>query len=83
VLCYALLLCSPSPVNSFVVDLGGCGASPAALARYGDGRAVLILNKGMKALLAKFEVCQAPGCFDPAYEAAKLRGAKRCVNGKC
>jgi hypothetical protein len=79
-----LVLLLPLPCHSFVVDLaGGCGASPAALANYGSGVAVLIVNPGIKVQLAKFEVCQNPGCFDPAYEAAKLRGAKRCVKGKC
>jgi hypothetical protein len=77
VLLLSLLCCS------FVVELGGCGASPAALANYGSGVATLIVNPGVKVLLAKFEICQRPGCFDPAYEAAKLRGAKRCVKGKC
>mgnify|MGYP001810559506 FL=1 len=34
-------------------------------------------------LLAKFEVFNDPGCFDPAYEKAKQQAAKPCINGKC
>lgn len=33
--------------------------------------------------MAKFEVCNDPGCFDQAAEAAKLARAKPCTNGKC
>jgi hypothetical protein len=43
----------------------------------------MVLNPQINALVTKFEICQNPGCFDPAYEAAKLKGAKRCVKGKC
>lgn len=41
------------------------------------------INPGTKILLAKFEVCNGPSCYDRAYEAAKLKGAKRCVKGIC
>jgi hypothetical protein len=78
-----LLLLLLVPCHSFVVDLAGCRGSPAALAGFGDGRAVLVINAGVKVQLAKFEICTRPGCFDPAAEAAKLKGAKRCVNGSC
>lgn len=37
----------------------------------------------IKILLAKFEVCNHPGCFDLKYEQAKQSAAKACVKGKC
>lgn len=41
------------------------------------------INPHTTVLLAKFEVCNSPGCFDPAYEAAKKASARSCDNGKC
>ena len=47
--------------------------------------AVLLMNigAGSKILLAKYEVCNDPGCFDPAYEKAKQQRALPCEKGKC
>lgn len=33
--------------------------------------------------VAKFEVCNDPGCYDPAYEAKKLANARNCAFQKC
>jgi hypothetical protein len=41
------------------------------------------INPRTKIELAKFEVCNNPGCFDAAYEQQKLETAKTCEKGKC
>jgi hypothetical protein len=33
--------------------------------------------------LAKFGVCNRPGCLDAAYEQQKLEDAKPCIKGVC
>lgn len=50
---------------------------------YEAHRVGMNINPYTKILLAKFEVCNNPGCFDPAYEQAKQKTAKACVRGKC
>ncbi|KAI8471872.1 MAG: hypothetical protein J3K34DRAFT_505673 [Monoraphidium minutum] len=76
--------------DAFVTDVGaGCAGVGAGCAgvgagnRYSATRLGINVNPFTKLLLAKFEVCNGPTCFDPAYEAAKLKGAGRCVNGVC
>jgi hypothetical protein len=41
------------------------------------------INPGTRIELAKFEVCNSPGCFDAAYEQQKLKTAKTCEKAKC
>lgn len=41
------------------------------------------INPKTTVLLAKFEVCNNPGCFDPAYEEAKKVSARSCDKGRC
>lgn len=41
------------------------------------------VNPDTRTLLAKFEACNNPGCFDAKYEAAKQAKALRCVSGEC
>lgn len=44
-------------------------------ANYNPPKVGMIFNPGGKALIAKFEVCSNPGCFDPVYEDNKLKNA--------
>lgn len=44
-------------------------------ADYDPPKIGMIFNPGGKALVAKFEVCNDPGCFDPTYEDKKLETA--------
>jgi hypothetical protein len=89
--CWACGLCSdgqgcPSAVgkwysDSYTTVAQGCGFD----AQKGPimHRAGFNINPGAKVLLAKFEVCNSQGCFDPAVEKAKQQAAKQCVKGKC
>eukprot|EP00775_Hariotina_reticulata_P006222 gene6222-6459_t len=43
----------------------------------------IVINPKTSVLLAKFEVCNSPNCFNAAYEDAKLANARPCVKGKC
>jgi hypothetical protein len=89
--CWVCAVCSkgggcPSAVgkwysDSFTTKATGCGIDPQK--GYVYHRAGININPQTKILLAKFEVCNNPGCFDPALEKAKQRAAKPCVKGKC
>jgi hypothetical protein len=46
-------------------------------------RVNIVINPKTKVLLAKFEVCNRPDCFNAAYEDAKLANARPCFSGKC
>lgn len=75
---------SPIPGHlSYVADLQGCKAAPKDLAGFTRTRAGITLNRGSHITLAKFEVCQDPGCFDAKREADKLRSAKACKKNAC
>jgi hypothetical protein len=43
----------------------------------------LVMSTGWEALLAKAEVCNSFGCFDPDYEAGKVKNAARCTEQEC
>lgn len=66
--------------DSFTTKARGC---PKEGEGYDYHQAGININPRTKILLAKFEVCSDPGCFDPAYEKAKQQAAKPCVKGKC
>lgn len=67
--------------DSYTTTAQGCDFDPQKGPSY--HRAGINFNPGAKVLLAKFEVCNSPGCFDAAYEKAKQQAAKPCVNAKC
>jgi len=89
--CWVCSLCSdgggcPSAVgkwysDSYTTKATGCDIDPQK--GYEFHRAGININPQTKILLAKFEVCNSPGCFDPAVEKAKQQAAKPCVKGKC
>jgi hypothetical protein len=89
--CWVCALCRdgggcPSEVgkwysDSFTTKATGCDIDPQK--GYVYHRAGININPQTKILLAKFEVCNNPGCFDPAAEKAKQQAAKACVKGKC
>jgi hypothetical protein len=89
--CWVCALCSkgggcPSAVgkwysDSYTTKATGCDIDPQK--GYIFHRAGININPQTKILLAKFEVCNNPGCFDPAVEKAKQQAAKPCVNGTC
>ncbi|KAI8471845.1 MAG: hypothetical protein J3K34DRAFT_505604 [Monoraphidium minutum] len=88
--CFVCGLCSQGagcPANigqwyteTYVTSFSGCAGVDTKKGYYAN-RIGFHVNPGYKFLLAKFEVCNGPSCFNPAYEAAKLKGAKRCVKG--
>lgn len=43
----------------------------------------LMMSPGWKALLAKAEVCNGDGCFDPLYELRKEQSAVKCTAQGC
>lgn len=46
-------------------------------------RAGININPYTTVKLAKFEVCNGPGCFDAAYEQRQMKDAKPCIKGVC
>jgi hypothetical protein len=76
----------PSEVGKWYSDscttkATGCDFDPQK--GYEFHRVGININPQTKILLAKFEVCNSPGCFDPAAEKAKQQAAQPCVKGKC
>lgn len=67
--------------DSYMTKAAGCDFDPSK--GYYAHRVGMIINPETKVLLAKFEVCGSPGCFNQAYEAAKLKSAKPCYQGRC
>lgn len=89
--CWVCGLCSdglgcPSGVgkwysDSYTTTATGCDIDPQK--GYIYHRAGININPRTRILLAKFEVCNSPGCYDAASEKAKQQAAKLCVKGKC
>lgn len=76
----------PSVQGSWYVDTytsiaRGCGFDASKGFEY--QLAGLRVDIGNNAQVVKFEVCSDPGCFDLAYEARKLEGAKACTDKAC
>jgi hypothetical protein len=67
--------------DSYTTTTTGCDFDPAK--GYDYHRAGIGISPYSKILLAKFEVCNSPGCFDPEYERQKLTRAKPCIKGVC
>lgn len=68
-------------VDTVVTSFRGCTWD--AKDGYAMERVGFNIRPGVTIEMAKFEVCNDPGCFDQAAEAAKLARAKLCWNGKC
>lgn len=67
--------------DTFTTVANGCNMPSTGV--YDGHRVGFNINPKTKALLAKFEVCNSPGCFDAAYEQAKQKAAKQCIKAKC
>jgi len=67
--------------DTFTTGAQGCDFMPRNV--YEAHKVGFVINPKTKVLLAKFEACNSPGCFDAAYEQAKQWTAKSCVNAKC
>lgn len=67
--------------DSFTTQAAGCGFDPKK--GYTAHRVGININPNTEVLLAKFEVCSSPNCFNQASEDGKLKLAKACKNGKC
>jgi hypothetical protein len=67
--------------DSYTTVATGCDFD--ASQGYEMHRVGFIITPETKIQLAKFEVCNSPGCFDAAYEQKKLKTAKPCENAKC
>jgi hypothetical protein len=67
--------------DSYTTTTPGCDFDLAK--GYDYHRAGIGASPYTKILLAKFEVCNSPGCFDPEYERQKLKRAKPCIKGVC
>jgi hypothetical protein len=67
--------------DSYITAGQGCGLHQQK--GYIMHRAGLNINPATKVLVAKFEVCNTPGCLNAKAEQAKLNSAKSCDKGKC
>lgn len=67
--------------DSYTTMVPGCDIDPAK--GYEMRRAGININPHTTINLAKFEVCNSPGCFNAAYEQQKLKDAKPCIKGVC
>lgn len=68
--------------DTFTTNVQGCNADFNTTG-YLPRIPYIIINPDTSLTLAKFEVCNAPSCFNTTYEAEKAESAKVCVSGKC
>lgn len=67
--------------DTYTTVARGCSFDPQQGYEY--HRSGININPFTKILLAKYEVCNSPGCFNAEAEQAKIKAAKACVKGKC
>jgi hypothetical protein len=67
--------------DSYTTTATGCDFDPSR--GYYMHRTGIVFTPDTKIQLARFEVCNIPGCSDPEYERQKLKRAKPCVKGVC